>query len=89
MALSKEFGHAIIGIDSTGIAIVTTEIYANQRQRYDTKSNWQSNNPVLFVGEMGIESDTRKFKFGDGTTAWNNLRYARTGSAIVAAMIFS
>jgi hypothetical protein len=43
--------------------------------RNDTAANWTSSNPVLAQGEMGIETDTRKFKFGDGTTAWNSLSY--------------
>lgn len=33
-------------------------------------------NEVPLDGEMVIETDTRKFKFGDGTTAWNSLSYA-------------
>ena len=45
-------------------------------QRHDTAANWASANPVLAQGEMGIEDDTRKFKFGDGTTAWADLPYA-------------
>ena len=45
-------------------------------QRHDTAANWASANPVLAQGEMGIEDDTRKFKFGDGTTAWAGLPYA-------------
>ncbi len=44
--------------------------------RNDTAANWSSKNPVLGKGEIGIESDTRKFKFGDGVTAWNTLIYA-------------
>ena len=42
----------------------------------DTAQNWRTNNPVLLRTEMGVENDTRKFKFGDGTTAWNDLEYA-------------
>lgn len=53
-----------------------TEIYAKQRQRTDTAANWATNNPVLLLGEIGIESDTRKFKFGNGTSLWNALQYA-------------
>ena len=34
--------------------------------RNDTKNNWTTQNPVLLKGEMGVETDTRKFKFGDG-----------------------
>lgn len=44
--------------------------------RHDTASNWTAANPVLALGEQGIETDTRKLKFGDGTTAWNSLPYA-------------
>lgn len=31
---------------------------------------------VLYAGEVGFETDTGKFKIGDGTTAWNSLGYA-------------
>lgn len=47
--------------------------------RNDTAAQWTSKNPVLGSGEMGIEKDTRKFKFGDGVTAWNDLKYASGG----------
>lgn len=46
------------------------------KQKVDTKSNWSTNNPVLLSGEIGIESDTNLFKFGDGSTQWNDLPYA-------------
>ena len=46
------------------------------RLRRDTAENWIAINPVLEQGEMGIETNTRKFKFGDGATAWNMLAYA-------------
>ena len=49
--------------------------------RNDTAANWTSINPVLKLGEMGIETDTNMFKFGDGTTAWNDLAYAGKGEA--------
>jgi hypothetical protein len=32
-------------------------------------------NPVLLLGEYGIELDTGQFKVGDGSTAWNALPY--------------
>lgn len=44
--------------------------------RNDTAAKWTSNNPVLGKGEIGIEIDTRKFKFGDGTKTWTQLPYA-------------
>lgn len=44
--------------------------------RRDTASNWSTVNPILASGEVGIETDTRKQKFGDGSTAWNSLSYS-------------
>lgn len=44
--------------------------------RRDTAANWTSVNPTLAAGEPGLETDTRKIKYGDGTTTWNNLQYA-------------
>jgi trimeric autotransporter adhesin len=40
-----------------------------------TAASWASNNPVLYAGEIGLETDTNKFKIGDGTTAFNSLSY--------------
>jgi hypothetical protein len=34
---------------------------------------WAAANPVLDIGEPGIENDTRVYKVGDGVTAWNDL----------------
>ena len=44
--------------------------------RRDTSTNWSAVNPILANGEVGIETDTRKQKFGDGSTAWNSLAYS-------------
>lgn len=44
--------------------------------RNDPAATWASENPVLAKGEIGIENDTKKFKFGDGVMAWNSLQYA-------------
>lgn len=44
--------------------------------RRSTAAEWTTANTILAAGEMGIETDTRKFKFGDGTTPWNTLAYA-------------
>lgn len=43
-----------------------------------TRANWTSINPVLAKGELGLESDTAHFKFGDGVSAWTALSYAGT-----------
>ena len=49
--------------------------------QYRTAAQWSAADSVLLRGEIGVESDTRKFKFGDGTTSWNNLGYAQGESA--------
>jgi hypothetical protein len=46
------------------------------QQRRDTAANWTSNNPTLAAGEIGLETDTAKFKIGNGSTAWSSLAYA-------------
>lgn len=51
------------------------------QNRRDTAANWTSNNPTLAAGELGLETDTTKYKIGDGTTAWNSLAYAYTAGA--------
>lgn len=43
--------------------------------RRDTAANWTSANPTLAAGEIGFETDTGKFKIGNGSTAWTSLGY--------------
>ena len=45
------------------------------QNRRDIASKWTSVNPTLAVGEFGVETDTNKFKIGDGVTPWQNLAY--------------
>lgn len=47
--------------------------------RRDTAANFASKNPVLGVGEPAYETDTKKLKIGDGTTAYNSLDYFAGG----------
>lgn len=60
--------------------------------KYDTLENWNSNNPVLLAGEIGIatvpdavdpihNAPAIVFKVGDGTSQWTALNY---GSALAA-----
>lgn len=46
------------------------------KTRRGTASTWSSVNPILDAGEFGYESDTTKFKIGDGVKRWNSLDYA-------------
>lgn len=54
-------------------------------QRRDTAANWASANPILQVGEVGWETNTRKSKLGDGVTHWNDLAYTISGNAATKA----
>ena len=49
------------------------------QQRRGTAAQWISTNsgngPILNAGEIGYETDTNKFKIGDGTNHWANLSY--------------
>ena len=47
--------------------------------RNDISTIWTSVNPILGQGEIGIESDTRKLKIGDGILTWNLLNYYQFG----------
>ena len=47
--------------------------------RRDTAANWTSVNPKLALGEPGLETDTLKIKYGNGTDLWNILQYAAGG----------
>lgn len=44
--------------------------------RRDTQANWESVDPVLAAGEMGVETDTGRFKFGNGTDSWNSIAFS-------------
>jgi hypothetical protein len=45
------------------------------RFRRGLSIDWNSQNPVLTQGEIGIEVDTNAFKIGDGSSLWNTLSY--------------
>ena len=47
--------------------------------RRDTAANWTLSNPILAQGEQGLETDTGKVKFGDGTSTWSALPYSGSG----------
>jgi hypothetical protein len=44
--------------------------------RRGTAAQWTSANPILAVGEMGVETDTGQFKVGNGSSTWTSLSYA-------------
>lgn len=48
----------------------------NIQLRRGTRQEWIDANPTLAEGELGLETDTRKVKFGDGLSQWQSLAYA-------------
>ena len=53
--------------------------------RRDTAANWTAVDPLIAEGEMGLETDTNKFKFGDGVLIWSLLPYVATGGGGTAS----
>ena len=52
--------------------------------RRDTAANWTTNDPTLAAGEFAIETDTDKYKIGDGSTAWTSLGYSSLPSNVLS-----
>ncbi len=46
-----------------------------RKERRDTAANWTSNNPTPLDGEWCLETDSKRWKVGDGVTAWTSLKY--------------
>lgn len=51
--------------------------YTRFQLRGDTKANWLSVNPILAKNEPAIETDTNRFKIGDGVSTYSQLSYGR------------
>jgi hypothetical protein len=70
----------------TGTGNVTNGKIDWTLQEFTNTSSWfTTNNPVLLLGQKGIETDdlltAPKFKIGDGVTVWNSLPYFSSGSS--------
>jgi lipoprotein-anchoring transpeptidase ErfK/SrfK len=63
------------------------------QQRRGTASQWTSSNdgdgPILNAGEIGWESDTNKFKIGDGVSYWADLTYFVDATDVIASSLGS
>lgn len=42
--------------------------------KYKNAAQWGASE-ILLAGEIGLELDTKKYKLGDGVTAWSELAY--------------
>ena len=47
--------------------------------RRDTTLNWTTNDPILLDGEFGYETDTGRYKIGNGVDVWSDLIYSLVG----------
>jgi hypothetical protein len=48
--------------------------------RRSTAATWTSTNPTLTAGEIGFETDTGKYKIGNGSSTWTGLSYNLNGA---------
>jgi hypothetical protein len=56
-------------------------VQTQMQVRRGTASSWTSTNPTLAAGELGFETDTGKFKIGNGSSTWTALLYAGGGQS--------
>jgi hypothetical protein len=54
-------------------------VYYRFRVRSYTAADFAALNDILEVRELGVETDTKRCKFGDGSTPWNDLGYIVPG----------
>jgi hypothetical protein len=57
--------------------------------RRDTAADWTSADPTLAEGEIGIETDSGRFKIGDGSTEWSSLPYVATQTQLQGVVMLS
>jgi hypothetical protein len=60
---------------------------ARVRVRRGTAAEWTAANPTLAVGELGAETDTRRFKVGTGASAWTALPYYAAEADLVRGQV--
>jgi hypothetical protein len=54
------------------------------QQRRGTAAQWTAANPILAAGEIGFETDTSKFKMGNGSSTWSALQYYANAAELAA-----
>ena len=56
------------------------------QQRRGTAAQWTAANPILAAGEIGFETDTVKFKVGNGSSTWANLKHFTDAESILGGL---
>ena len=54
--------------------------------RRGTAAEWTASNPILLEAEIGLETDTKKLKAGDGLTVWASLPYITLTPAAASSL---
>jgi hypothetical protein len=80
---------AALGDDPNFASTVSTEIGTKATLTVDSAANWTSANAILGSSVFGLETNTGKFKIGNGVTAWVDLPYAGTTSTEIADLTSS
>lgn len=65
---------------------MTTDLARIQIRR-GTAAAWTAANPVLLMGELGLETDTKVQKTGDGVTAWVSLPSSQSSTYAAAFVV--
>lgn len=63
-------------------------VLGDYQEKRDTSANWTSNNPTLLAGVLGYDTTSKRWKLGDGSTAWNSLpflNFPRVGTTTSSA----
>jgi hypothetical protein len=56
------------------------------QQRRGTAAQWTAANPILAAGEIGFETDTSRFKMGNGSSTWSALTYFANAAELTALL---
>ena len=56
------------------------------QQRRGTAAQWTAANPILAAGEIGFETDTSKFKMGNGSSTWSALQYFANAAELASIL---
>lgn len=74
-----------MSIDLNDLASALGKIILRFRVRRRTADEWVTINEVLLNAEIGLETDTDKFKFGNGIDPWVDLPYSGVGDPLSSA----
>ena len=61
--------------------------YVKLQTRRDSASNWETYNPVLYLGEIGIDTTNNRAKVGDNVHKWKELPYLEGGDTVIRVKV--